>query len=376
MMNPFVVTERYAGKEYFCDREKETKELVSNVINRRNTVLISLRRMGKSGLISHLYHQDNLKGGYECFFIDIYDTTSIDDFVFLLSKEVVSRLQPQGMKFIEKFLSIVNSVKVVFTSDPLTGLPSVEMSMQDIKNPVKTLEQIFAFLESSPKPCVVAIDEFQQISDYPEGKKHISTLRTLVQSCLNTRFIFAGSNRRMMSELFNSPSEPFFMSCSPIYLEPIDKEEYLNFVSGHFFTSGKSITRECIEYVYDKFEGHTWFMQYVFNRMFDMTTEDEPATKTMVESAIDYILSLFAPMFKELFVRMSERQKSLLIAVSKDGHVDSPTGEAFISRYSLKSASSVQGAMKALLQDETISFYNGTYFITNRFFSLWLAARY
>lgn len=376
MMNPFVVTERYAGKEYFCDREKETKELVSNVINRRNTVLISLRRMGKSGLISHLYHQDNLKGGYECFFIDIYDTTSIDDFVFLLSKEVVSRLQPQGMKFIEKFLSIVNSVKVVFTSDPLTGLPSVEMSMQDIKNPVKTLEQIFAFLESSPKPCVVAIDEFQQISDYPEGKKHISTLRTLVQSCLNTRFIFAGSNRRMMSELFNSPSEPFFMSCSPIYLEPIDKEEYLNFVSGHFFTSGKSITRECIEYVYDKFEGHTWFMQYVFNRMFDMTTEDEPATKTMVESAIDYILSLFAPMFKELFVRMSERQKSLLIAVSKDGHVDTPTGEAFISRYSLKSASSVQGAMKALLQDETISFYNGTYFITNRFFSLWLAARY
>jgi AAA+ ATPase superfamily predicted ATPase len=376
MMNPFVVTERYAGKEYFCDREKETKELVSNVINRRNTVLISLRRMGKSGLISHLYHQDNLKGGYECFFIDIYDTTSIDDFVFLLSKEVVSRLQPQGMKFIEKFLSIVNSVKVVFTSDPLTGLPSVEMSMQDIKNPVKTLEQIFAFLESSPKPCVVAIDEFQQISDYPEGKKHISTLRTLVQSCLNTRFIFAGSNRRMMSELFHSPSEPFFMSCSPIYLEPIDKEEYLNFVSGHFFTSGKSITRECIEYVYDKFEGHTWFMQYVFNRMFDMTTEDEPATKTMVESAIDYILSLFAPMFKELFVRMSERQKSLLIAVSKDGHVDTPTGEAFISRYSLKSASSVQGAMKALLQDETISFYNGTYFITNRFFSLWLAARY
>ena len=117
-------------------------------------------------------------------------------------------------------------------------------------------------------------------------------------------------------------------------------------------------------------------MQYVFNRMVDMTTEDEPATKTMVESAIDYILSLFAPMFKELFVRMSERQKSLLIAVSKDGHVDTPTGEAFISRYSLKSASSVQGAMKALLQDETISFYNGTYFITNRFFSLWLAARY
>lgn len=376
MMNPFVVTERYAGAEYFCDREKETKEMVSNVLNRRNTVLISLRRMGKSGLISHLYDQNGIKSGFECFFIDIYDTTSIDDFVFLFSKEVVSRLQPHGVKIIEKFISIVNSVKVVFGSDPLTGLPSVEMSMQAIKNPVKTLEQIFAFLESSSKPCIVAIDEFQQIADYADGRKHISTLRTLVQSCLNTRFIFAGSNRRMMSELFNSPSEPFFMSCSPIYLEPIDKEKYVDFVSGHFSASGKSITRDCIEHVYERFEGHTWFMQYVFNRMFDMTDADNPATLEMTEGAIDYIITLFYPMFQELFMRMSEKQRNLLIAVSKEGCVDAPTGEAFISRYSLKSASAVQGAMKPLLKDETISFYNGTYFITNRFFSLWLSSRY
>ena len=375
MMNPFVVTERYAGSEYFCDREKETKELISNVLNRRNTVLISLRRMGKSGLISHLYNQKDLNG-YECFFIDIYDTVSIDDLVFLLSREVVSRLQPYGVKFIEKFISIVNSLKLVFGSDSLTGLPSVEISMQDIKNPVKTLEQIFTFLESSSKPCIVAIDEFQQIADYADGRRHISTLRTLVQSCLNTRFIFAGSNRRMMSELFNSPSEPFFMSCSPIYLEPIDKEKYVDFVSGHFSASGKSITRGCIEHVYERFDGHTWFMQYVFNRMFDMTDTDNPATLAMVESAIDYIIALFSPMFQELFMRMSEKQRTLLIALSKAGCVDAPTGEAFISRYSLKSASAVQGAMRPLLKDETISFYNGIYFITNRFFSIWLAERY
>jgi AAA+ ATPase superfamily predicted ATPase len=376
MTNPFVVTERYVGPEYFCDRETETAELLSNIVNGRNTVLISLRRMGKSGLVSHLYNKEEIRRGYECFFLDIYDTTSIDDFVLLFSKEVVSRLQSQGMKFIEKFISIVNSMRVSFGSDPVTGQPSIEVSLQEIKNPVKTLEQIFSFLESSSQPCVVTIDEFQQIADYKEGKKHIATLRTLVQSCVKTRFIFSGSNRRMMSKLFNSPSEPFFMSSSPIMLEPINKEKYVEFVSAHFGEADKPITTESIEYVYERFDGHTWFIQYVFNRLYEMSGKDTPATKELADEAVSYILSLFSPMFKEIFARMSEKQRALLVAISKERKVTTPTGEEFISKYSLRSASAVQGAMRPLIEDETIAFNNGLYFITNRFFSLWLSRRY
>lgn len=376
MTNPFVVTERYVGPEYFCDRETETAELLSNIVNGRNTVLISLRRMGKSGLVSHLYNKEEIRRGYECFFLDIYDTTSIDDFVLLFSKEVVSRLQSQGMKFIEKFISIVNSMRVSFGSDPVTGQPSIEVSLQEIKNPVKTLEQIFSFLESSSQPCVLTIDEFQQIADYKEGKKHIATLRTLVQSCVKTRFIFSGSNRRMMSKLFNSPSEPFFMSSSPIMLEPINKEKYVEFVSAHFGEADKPITTESIEYVYERFDGHTWFIQYVFNRLYEMSGKDTPATKELADEAVSYILSLFSPMFKEIFARMSEKQRALLVAVSKERKVTAPTGEEFISKYSLRSASAVQGAMRPLIEDETIAFNNGLYFITNRFFSLWLSRRY
>ena len=376
MTNPFVVTERYVGPEYFCDRETETAELLSNIVNGRNTVLISLRRMGKSGLVSHLYNKEEIRRGYECFFLDIYDTTSIDDFVLLFSKEVVSRLQSQGMKFIEKFISIVNSMRVSFGSDPVTGQPSIEVSLQEIKNPVKTLEQIFSFLESSSQPCVVTIDEFQQIADYKEGKKHIATLRTLVQSCVKTRFIFSGSNRRMMSKLFNSPSEPFFMSSSPIMLEPINKEKYVEFVSAHFGEADKPITTESIEYVYERFDGHTWFIQYVFNRLYEMSGKDTPVTKELADEAVSYILSLFSPMFKEIFVRMSEKQRALLVAISKERKVTAPTGEEFISKYFLRSASAVQGAMRPLIEDETIAFNNGLYFITNRFFSLWLSRRY
>ena len=372
-MNPFIITGRYVAPEYFCDRKKETAELISNIENWRNTVLISLRRMGKSGLISHLYAKEVIQQEYETFFIDIYDTTCLEEFVLLLGKDIAARLQPRGLRSLERFISAVNSLKLSFGTDILTGMPSVDITLGDKNDPVKTLEQIFSFLESSETPCVVAIDEFQQIAEYPEGKKVVAKLRTLVQSCRQTRFIFAGSNRRMMSELFNSPSEPFFMSCTPIHLDPIDRKEYVDFVCRHFKSTGKSISEGCVRYVYDLFDGHTWFVQYVFNRLYEMT---DNATVESAHEAINYILDIFAPSFQELFVRMSDRQRNLLVAIAKRDKVQAPTSVEFISRYGLRSASAVQGALRPLIKDETVSYIDGHYLISNRFFSFWLARRY
>lgn len=374
MNNPFIVTGRYIAPEYFCDREKETAELLSNVENWRNTVLISLRRMGKSGLIHHLYHKDVIRRDYETFFMDIYDTANMEDFVLLLSKEITSRMQSKGSKLLDKFFQIVNSVKIGFGADPLTGQPGIDISLGDIKDPVRTLEQLFEFMEASEKPCIVAIDEFQQMAEYKNAKKDIATLRTLVQGCRQTRFIFAGSNRRMMGQLFHSPSELFFMSCSPINLEPIDKRKYTEFVMDHFQKGGKSILPDSICYVYDKFEGHTWFIQYIFNRLYEMA-QDAPLTIDDANAATDYIIDIFAPIFQEIFMGMSERQRALLSAIAKEGKAASITGAEFIMKHNLRSASAVQGALKPLLLEETVISWQGLYFISNRFFSIWLARR-
>lgn len=374
MNNPFIVTGRYIAPEYFCDRENETAELLSNVGNWRNTVLISLRRMGKSGLIYHLYNQEIIRRDYETFFIDIYDTDNLEEFVLQFGREITSRLQPKGMRLLEKFLQVVNSLKLGFGTDPLTGQPGINVSFGEIKDPVKTLEQLFEFLEASEKPCIVAIDEFQKIADYKNAKKDIATLRTLVQGCRQTRFIFAGSNRRMMGHLFHSPSEPFFMSCSPINLEPIDKQKYTEFVMDHFRKSGKCILPDSISYVYDKFEGHTWFVQYVFNRLYEVA-QDAPLTIEDANAATGYIIDIFAPIFQEIFMGMSERQRALLSAIAKEGKVSSITGAEFIMKHNLRSASAVQGALKPLLLDETVISMQGVYFISNRFFSIWLARR-
>ena len=374
--NPFIINGKYVSADYFCDREAETAELVSNIVNWRNTVLVSARRMGKSGLIEHVFSQPTVSDSFMTMYVDVFETSNLSEFVFLLGKEIVNRLQTRGSRMRDRFLSIVSSIRAGIEMDKTTGMPSLQLSLGDINAPHKSLEQIFEFLEASEIPCVLAIDEFQKLAEYNDGEKLIASLRSLVQSCRQTRFIFAGSNKRMMGNLFNSPSEPFFMSCTPLYVDVIDRNKYKEFAAGHFQKAGKGMDAECFDYVYDMFEGHTWYVQYVLNRLFETTQVGTSAGKADATDSVSYILDIYHRTFQEMLTHFSDKQKSLLIAISKEGKVSGLSGMSFISSHGLSSASSVQGAARPLLANETIVQENGFYRISNRFFSMWLDRRF
>ena len=65
LKNPFIVS-GYVSADYFCDREVETEELTQALVNGRNTVIVSPRRMGKTGPVSytHLRNSDRQCGDY------------------------------------------------------------------------------------------------------------------------------------------------------------------------------------------------------------------------------------------------------------------------------------------------------------------------
>ena len=54
-MNPFILSPN-TPKAHFCDREKETQDLVRYLENGANITLISPRRYGKTGLIYHVFN--------------------------------------------------------------------------------------------------------------------------------------------------------------------------------------------------------------------------------------------------------------------------------------------------------------------------------
>lgn len=319
--NPFVVG-RYVSDRYFCDRSEETAFLIKQIENGRNVAIISPRRMGKTGLIMHCLNQKEITNRYIPIFVDIYATTSLPEFVYQLGNAVYEKLAPKSDIWKQKFFNIVASLRMGFKLDPMTGEPGFDIGLGDIKTPQTTLNEIFKYLEEADNPCILAIDEFQQIGNYEE-KNTEAMLRTLVQRSTNTSFIFSGSKRHLMANMFNSPSKPFYQSCMTMGLNPIPLSTYTDFAVSLFEDYGKHLDRELVSTVYNMYKGCTWFVQMIMNELFSLT----PASATCT------------PAF-------------------------------------LPEASSVQSAAKGILASDVITRDDDTYRIYDYFLSQWLATMY
>lgn len=373
-MNPFI-TRGYAGPEYFCDREKETRDIIDLVTNGNNIALISPRRLGKTDLIRHCFAQPELKEDYYTFLIDIYSTSSLRDFVNMLGKAILDELKPRGRKSWEKFLAMLQSLKAEVSFD-FSGTPVWGMGLSSIDNPSTTLDEIFQYLKQADKPCIVAIDEFQQIASYPDGDEIEAMLRTHIQQCPNAIFIFSGSSRRhLMGKMFTSPSRPFYQSVITMGLAPIACEKYADFCKNLFAINGKSIENGVVEKVYVQFDGVTLCLQRVMNVLFMNTPSGGTATVEMVGEAIDYLLNLLNDNFETTLSQLPEKQRAVLVAIAQEGIVKSISSGAFNKKYRLLSPSSTVAAAKALIDKDYVASDKGQYYIYDRFFALWLRER-
>jgi AAA+ ATPase superfamily predicted ATPase len=373
MNNPFV-TKGYAGPDYFCDRVKETEDLVKLLTNENNMALISPRRIGKTDLIHHCFAQPSIQKHYYTFIIDIYATNSLADFVEVFGRVIFETLKPLGRKVWEVFFNTIKSIQQQISFD-INGNPVWGLGLGASANPSTTLDEIFNYLNSAGKPCMVAIDEFQRITDYPDGQNVEAALRTHIQRCTNTTFLFCGSKRHLMTEIFLSPSRPFYQSVITMGLNPISEEKYTAFAQQLFKKNGKSIDREAVQQVYDRFDGVTAYLQRVMNVLYLNTEKGGKCTTEMIEDAIDFIINLNSDHYETLYSQMSERQRLVFLAIAMEKRAKNISGSQFIHKYHLASSSSVVSAVRGLLEKDFITQENNEYYVYDYFFQIWLGKR-
>ena len=371
--NPFVVG-KYLSDKYFCDRVVETAFLRKQIENGRDVALISPRRIGKSGLIQHFFNQQDVKNQYYVFFVDIYATTSLAEFVYTFGKEIYTQLKPLSTQWKEKFFQVISSFRVGFKLDAMTGAPSFDLGLGDIQAPQMTLDEIFTYIEEADKPCIIAIDEFQQIGKYTE-KNVESLLRTKIQRCNRAQFIFSGSKRHVMSNMFNSPSKPFYQSAISMSLDPIPIDTYKQFAISLFDERSKHVETEVIEHVWQQYEGYTWFVQMMMNELYALTPEGGTCKTSMIEDARNNVIMSQEQSYKDLLSNLPPKQKTVLQAIAKEGVAQNITSVKFIKKYNLNSASSVQSAVKLLLKNDLITQSDNRYCVYD-FLSEWLATYY
>lgn len=373
-INPFIVTGKIEP-DYFCDRVQESARLIKSLVNGNNMVIVSPRRMGKTGLIQFCYEKPEIKDTYYTFFIDILHTSSLKEFCYILGKEIFDSLAPRSKTMSDLFFQTLKSISGKFGFDPSTQLPTFNVELGDIQRPEYTLEEIFNYLAAADKPCIVAIDEFQQIAKYPE-KNMEALLRTHIQKIRNSHFIFAGSERHMMQAMFTSSARPFYRSADILELNAIEESIYVPFVIDLFESRDRGISKDAVERVYRLFKGHTYYIQKTFNEAFADTLPGEECTIEDLEQTIDNLIAGNATIFREILSNIPEKQKELLYAIAREEEAERITSSNFIKKHSLASASSIQSAIMKLLEKDLVTELNKKYAVSDKLFAMWMNTIY
>jgi AAA+ ATPase superfamily predicted ATPase len=368
--NPFVLF-GYDGPEYFCDRQIETEQLTSSLRNGRNITLTAPRRMGKTTLIKHVFNRIGSKGsGVYCFYMDIFATHSLADFVSLFGRTVIGRLDSSPEKALGMAAGTIRSARLVFSAD-MMGQSQVSLEFLP-QYAEEVLGEIFEYMRRSGKECYVAIDEFQQLVEYAETGVE-ALLRSYVEQCPNVRFIFSGSKQDIMDDIFSNPRRPFYRSTEKMRLSVISEESYYSFARKHMLGAGKKLSIEVFHYVYSLFGGHTWYVQNILNHLYECSSDC--ITNDDVLQCVNRIVESESEEYKKHYASLTQNQAYLLRAIAKEGCVGAINSSAFIQRYSLKGSSSVNKALAFLLDNEYVCRSDKGYIVYDRFMNIWLSVQ-
>ena len=376
MYNPFIFRV-YQSKEQFCDRQSELQKLVSNSLSRVDTTLVAQRRIGKTGLIYRLF--DEIKTEelpITPIYIDIFATRSLEDLVKVLS-EAILREFPEQTTIGNKFIQFIRSLRPMVTFDSLTSTPQLQLTYQTPQEKEQTLGRLLTFLDEQHTHILLAIDEFQQIRMYPE-KNVEALMRTYIQHLNNITFLFCGSKRHMMLDIFSNERNPFYRSTEFLPLDKIDADVYAEFIHRLFQQGGKEITDDAVSFILDWTRRHTYFTQRMCHSAYNLSTSHIGIDEA--KQAATQILQADTIVFNQYQQMLTSGQWNLLIAVAKEEKVRQITSRQFLQKYRLGNASSINRTVASLIEKDLLAdeIADGktVYSLSDVFLSRYLAEKY
>ncbi len=372
MDNPFII-KSYETKELFCDREEELQQLLRNATGHTDITLISQRRIGKTGLILRLFDElSSTHPDIQTIYMDIFASQSLDDFIKMMAEAAMRAFRPKS-SILDKLMVFIKALRPQISFDPITGEPQLQISYQTTHEKEYTLRGLFEFLDGQNTPIVMAIDEFQQIREYPEQNME-ALLRTYIQQTKNITFVFCGSKKHIMADIFTNARKPFYSSTSFLALDKIPLEKYKAFIVNVFNKGNRNIQPEAADFVLEWTRRHTYYTQQLCHTIYNDGATNIGLDE--VKSACAQLLQQGEAVYLQYRQMLTEKQWRFLIAIAKEGAVTQITAGDFLRKHKIGTPSSVQRhadslCEKGLLNAET-TLHRTEYTVNDVFFSHWL----
>ena len=362
----------YSGPEYFCDRREELDELIKAFDSKTNTVLSSFRRLGKTSLISHMHYYLAMRKDVITIYVDVLNTKSDGEFInaFITSVlQSLERVEPQ----VVKFLKALGNVKPQASIDPITGMPTLSVDIQNKKQVGQTFGTVMTMLMARSEKIQITIDEFQQIENYKETTAMDATIRSYFQKAQNLHFIFSGSDQHLLAMLFSSPKKPMFSSTQMINLDYIPYDAYFDFIKLHFKNAGKVISDTLVDDILTWTKRYTFYTHFLCNNLF--TNTQQKVEDVDLAKAMNRCIKYFEGAYYFFEKTLSKNQFLLLRAIGKEEIAVNIFGKEFLSRYKF-SSSSAKLALNTLIKEQLVHEQYGEngseYFVYDVFLMRWL----
>ena len=305
-------------------------------------------------------------------YLDIFASRNIDDFIKLMA-EAAMKSFPSKSSMGEKLLKFIKSLRPQLSFDSITGEPQLQIAYQTAHEKEYTLRGLFEFLDSQNEHIVIAIDEFQQIREYPEQNIE-ALLRTYIQHTHNMTFIFSGSKKHLMADIFANEKKPFYSSTSFISLGKISEESYTVFIRRLFNERQRNITDEALQFILDWTRRHTYYTQQLCHTVYANGSEN--VTIDDVKKACEQLMQQGETVYLQYRQMLTDKQWDYLIAVAKEGSVQQITASAFLKNHKIGTPSVSRRLADALcekgLLNNEVTLDGTTYSVSDVFLSHWM----
>ncbi len=367
-MNPFKYGCVVAGENY-CRRPELQRQLGELVKSGQNIVVQGPRRMGKTSLVVETV---NSLRGITLLYVDLFSVKSVGDFC----RKVVAATARCGRRsFLERTAELVKNLRPVFTVDRDTGAPTISVDLKAARN-VESVEEVMDMIasHSAAKRFCVVFDEFQDVLDIPEADAILASLRSKIQFLPDTPFVFLGSVRNRMRDIFDSPRSPFFKSAISFGVERIEESAMTDFLIGRFKAGNRSIDRETVGKILAAADYISGDIQELCETTWLVTGDGHRISAGDVAKGLEAVFARESRAFLSTFGKLTAVQASVLKGLADSEHCKVFSGE-FMETYGIRNVGSVSKALKRLIGDEIIYEFNGEYFFENPFFREWVRRR-
>lgn len=368
-MNPFKYGKIVSGQD-FCGRASLLKQIIEYINSSQNIVIQGERRIGKS---STIYEAVRRCKGVQLLYVDLLGIKSIDALCKRILRAIVVVEQKSG--FFEKVIKTLSYLRPSISLDPITMMPTITFDAS-VELKANSIPEVLSLMESLRKRnrIVVVLDEFQDILQLGDSKEALSLMRGKIQFQKDIPYVFAGSIRNRMDEIFTHPGSPFFKSAIPITVDALTYAEFSDFLRKKFLTGKRRIDDGVLKKVFEIAHDIPGDIQQLCEALWTVTSSKSVIGLDTLKDALELIFAREQKSYENDMSLLTDFQIRCLLTIAREGG-SKVFSISFMKSAGVNNPSSVRRAIRRMITLNILFERNNEYRFVNPFFRAWINYR-